>query len=58
MATGRAVFPGKDTMDQLWLTMRTVGALPHWQMQLLQQDDTLSSIVIPTQAEIRPLHKR
>ena len=58
MASGRALFPGRDTMDQLWLTMRTVGPLPLWQMQLLKQDEALAHVHIPSAAEIRPLHKR
>ena len=58
MASGRALFPGRDTLDQLWLTMRTVGPLPLWQMQLLKQDEALAHVSIPSAAEIRPLHKR
>ena len=52
------MLPGKDTMDQLWLTMRTVGPLPHWQMQLLSLDDALSKVPIPSASEMRPLEKR
>ena len=58
MVTGRPMFPGKDTMDQLWLTMRTVGPLPLWQMQLLSLDEKLSKVTPPSPSEMRPLEKR
>ncbi len=58
MVAGRPLFPGRDTMDQLWLTMRTVGPLPLWQMQLLEQDKKMSAMEPPTASEMKPLHKR
>ncbi len=58
VATGRPLFPGRDDLDQLWLTMRAVGPLPLWQMQLLQQGAKLWGANIPSHAELRPLHKR
>ncbi|GAX74307.1 hypothetical protein CEUSTIGMA_g1756.t1 [Chlamydomonas eustigma] len=58
MATGRPVFPGRDTLDQLWLTMRSVGPLPRWQMELLSQDEKMSSVQAPAPLEMRPLNKK
>ena len=59
MATGRPLFPGRDTLDQLWQTMRAVGPLPLWQMQLLKQQDVkLANCNIPSPSELRPLEKR
>ena len=58
MATGRPLFPGRDTLDQLWLTMRTVGPLPLWQMQLLEQDDKFADFAMPSPSELRPLDRR
>lgn len=58
MITGRPVFPGKDTLDQLWMTIRTVGPLPKWQMQLLKLDDKMTELKLPSAAEMRPLEKR
>ena len=58
MATGRPLFPGKDTLDQLWLTVRTVGPLPLWQMQLLKLDEKMADANLPSPAEMRPLRKR
>ncbi len=58
MATGRPLFPGRDTLDQLWLTMRTVGPLPLWQMQHLQLDAYLADIEVPSPDEMRPLERR
>jgi len=58
MCTGRPLFPGSDTLDQLHLTMRTLGQLPHDQMARLRADSHLAGVVVPTQAQIRPLETR
>ncbi|GFR48191.1 hypothetical protein Agub_g10044 [Astrephomene gubernaculifera] len=38
MATGRVLFPGESTADQLWLIMRCLGPLP-WQQAARMADD-------------------
>ena len=60
IVTGRPLFPGRDTLDQLWLTMRSVGPLPLWQMQLMEQDfhSDLAKFRIPAPSEMRPLDRR
>lgn len=58
MATGIPLFPGRDTLDQLWLTMRTLGPLPASQMKMLLSDASLSGVKIPAPSELRPLYKR
>lgn len=58
MATGIPLFPGRDTLDQLWLTMRTLGPLPATQMKMLLSDASLSGVKIPAPSELRPLYKR
>ncbi|GAX74306.1 hypothetical protein CEUSTIGMA_g1755.t1 [Chlamydomonas eustigma] len=58
MATGRAMFPGRDTLDQLTLTIQTVGILPMWQMQLLGLDQKMSKFQVPGPDKIKSLEKR
>ena len=53
MATGRPLFPGRDTVDQMYLTLRTVGELPEWQMEMLRGDEKLSIVDVPPASELR-----
>ena len=50
--------PPQSTLDQLRLIMRTFGALPHWQMQLMKIDGELAGLTPPDPAELRPLEIR
>ena len=58
MVTGCPLFPGRDTLDQLWLTMQTVGQLPLWQMQLLKLDAYFADFSAPSPAELCSLDTR
>lgn len=47
MASGRPLFPGKTSADQLWLTLRTLGPLPPRQAALMAQDPAYAAVVMP-----------
>mmetsp|Transcript_3059 Transcript_3059/g.7658 ORF Transcript_3059/g.7658 Transcript_3059/m.7658 type:complete len:835 (-) Transcript_3059:1890-4394(-) len=58
MASGRPLFPGKTSADQLWLTVRTLGNLPPRQAALMAQDPLYTNYVAPTSAERTSLEQR
>ncbi len=58
MTSGRVLFRGKDTMDQLWLTMCMTGTLPESQMDLIMKSRTLSSVVLSLPERTHMLEKR
>ena len=56
--SGRALFPGKNHNDQLWLVMKGVGRLTDHQMRLLRKDPQLNSFRQPLPHEIVPIESR
>lgn len=52
LATGRTLFPGRSTADQLWLIMRCLGQLGPRQAARLARDTRLAAV-----ASAPPLHK-
>lgn len=46
MASGRPMFPGKTSADQLWLTMQTLGPLPARQAGLMAEDSTYDGVKV------------
>ncbi|KAG1671136.1 hypothetical protein FOA52_005388 [Chlamydomonas sp. UWO 241] len=58
MITGRPLFPGQDTVDQLFLTMRTLGPLSPDQMARIAADSHLRAVSLPSETQQRPLLKR
>lgn len=58
MASGRPLFPGKTSADQLWLTVRTLGPLPPHQANLMEDDPLFAHYEGPTAAECTTLERR
>lgn len=58
MACGRPLFPGRNSFDQLWLTMRCLGALPERQLALMRSDSKLSALNVPSAEDLVTLEKR
>jgi cyclin-dependent kinase-like len=58
MATGRPLFPGRNTLDQLWLTVRTLGQLTDRQTAMMMQDSKLCTINVPPPEELHSLSRR
>mmetsp|Transcript_9006 Transcript_9006/g.19350 ORF Transcript_9006/g.19350 Transcript_9006/m.19350 type:complete len:799 (+) Transcript_9006:292-2688(+) len=58
MATGRPLFPGRNTLDQLWLTVRTLGRLSDRHMAIMMADEKLSTVPIPSPEEQQSLERR
>ncbi|KXZ49082.1 hypothetical protein GPECTOR_23g166 [Gonium pectorale] len=51
LATGRPLFPGRSSVDQLWRIFRTLGPLPPSQAVAAQQDETMWQL-----AALEPLY--
>lgn len=59
LATGRALFPGKSSADQLHLILQCFGgALPLKQLQLASMDDRLRFLRMPAPEHVVPLEMR
>lgn len=58
LSSGRALFPGKNHTDQLWLVMKGIGRLTDHQMRLLRKDPALASFRQPLPHEIVSLEAR
>lgn len=55
---GRALFPGKNHNDQLWLVMKGVGRLTEHQIRLLRKSSQLNSFRQPLPHEHTPIEAR
>eukprot|EP00798_Chlamydomonas_sp_ICE-L_P022644 gene22644-29792_t len=55
MASGRPLFPGKNAMDQLWLSLKTVGNLTPLQTAVMMWNPAMRKCTIPSPEEQVPL---
>ncbi|GLI60136.1 hypothetical protein VaNZ11_002207 [Volvox africanus] len=59
LATGRPLFPGKSTADQMWLIMRCLGALPRAHMaRMLVAGGDLAAVAATPPTRSRTLRQR
>ena len=58
MASGRPLFPGKTSADQLWLTLRTLGPMTQRQTALMSLDPGYTGLSVPPANERTPLEQR
>ncbi|EFJ42972.1 hypothetical protein VOLCADRAFT_32096, partial [Volvox carteri f. nagariensis] len=58
MLIGRPLFPGKNHHDQLWLILKSLGAMTEHQLDLLEADPQFACFRLPKPSEIESLDQR